>query len=392
MRLVVLIDNCTINGKNLKGEGGASYYIEDEDKKFLLDTGASGLFMENAKNLDINLDDIDTVVLSHGHYDHAGGIKDFIESRDDKINIICHPLSFNKKKKGNTNMGAPYRKDEIIKLANVNFSDKPVKVSKNITYLGQIPDIMDFENRKLMGEIEIDGKYKDDYIMDDSALLYENQDGIYIITGCSHSGICNIIEYAKKVSGKDKLLGIIGGTHLQEINEQLYKTIEYFKENILNKYSLNVTKIVEGGTERQDSVYNGLKSIEDTDTDIVLIHDGARPFISNKIIDDGIKYADVYGACAPGVMPKDTIKVKDSSNFSINTPNRANLVAIQTPQVFKFNEILECHEKIKTSNEIVTDDTMVAEKYGYKVYLYDGEYTNIKVTTPEDLILGEKLI
>ena len=150
MRLVVLIDNCTINGKNLKGEGGASYYIEDEDKKFLLDTGASGLFMENAKNLDINLDDIDTVVLSHGHYDHAGGIKDFIESRDDKINIICHPLSFNKKKKGNTNMGAPYRKDEIIKLANVNFSDKPVKVSKNITYLGQIPDIMDFENRKLI--------------------------------------------------------------------------------------------------------------------------------------------------------------------------------------------------------------------------------------------------
>lgn len=154
--------------------------------------------MENAKNLDINLDDIDTVVLSHGHYDHAGGLKDFIESRDDKINIICHPLSFNKKKKGNTNMGAPYRKDEIIKLANVNFSDKPVKVSKNITYLGQIPDIMDFENRKLMGEIEIDGKYKDDYIMDDSALLYDTEDGIYIITGCSHSGICNIIEYAKK--------------------------------------------------------------------------------------------------------------------------------------------------------------------------------------------------
>ncbi len=100
--------------------------------------------------LDINLDDIDTVVLSHGHYDHAGGLRDFIESRDDKINIICHPLSFNKKKKGNTNMGAPYRKDEIIKLANVNFSDKPVKVSKNITYLGQIPYTVDFENRKLI--------------------------------------------------------------------------------------------------------------------------------------------------------------------------------------------------------------------------------------------------
>ena len=115
MRLVVLIDNCTINGRNLKGEGGASYYIEDEDKKFLLDTGASGLFMENAKNLDINLDDIDTVVLSHGHYDHAGGLKDFIKSRDDKINIICHPLSFNKKKKESLDKGLEKTKESVFK-------------------------------------------------------------------------------------------------------------------------------------------------------------------------------------------------------------------------------------------------------------------------------------
>ena len=168
--------------------------------------------------------------------------------------------------------------------------------------------------------------------------------------------------------------------------------VVYFKENILEKYNLKVDNIVIGGTERQDSVYNGLKSLEDTNTDIVLIHDGARPFISDRIIDDGIKFAQVYGACAPGVMPKDTIKIKNESNFSVSTPDRGSLVAIQTPQVFKFNEILECHEKIKINNIVVTDDTMVAEKFGYSVYLYDGEYTNIKVTTPEDLILGEKLI
>lgn len=91
-------------------------------------------------------------------------------------------------------------------------------------------------------------------------------------------------------------------------------------------------------------------------------------------------------------MPKDTIKIKDENNFSINTPNRETLVSIQTPQVFKFSEILECHKKVQIDKLVVTDDTMVAEKYGNKVYLYDGEYTNIKVTTPEDLILGEKLI
>lgn len=168
--------------------------------------------------------------------------------------------------------------------------------------------------------------------------------------------------------------------------------VKYFKENILKKYELRINKIVIGGKERQDSVYNALKSLKNSSTDIVLIHDGARPFISERIINEGIKFAEIYGAAAPGVMPKDTIKVKNEKNFSIDTPNRANLVSIQTPQVFKFDEILECHEKIRYNGEKVTDDTMVVEKYGYSVYLYDGEYTNIKVTTPEDLILAERFI
>lgn len=166
--------------------------------------------------------------------------------------------------------------------------------------------------------------------------------------------------------------------------------IDYCKKEVLDKYLIKVDKIVEGGTERQDSVYNALKSINNTN--IVLIHDGARPIISDRIINDGIKYAKAYGAAAPGVMPKDTIKIKDEENFSIGTPDRNTLMAIQTPQVFKYDDILKCHEKVKGNKDIVTDDTMVAEKYGYKVYLYDGEYTNIKITTPDDIILAEKLI
>lgn len=165
--------------------------------------------------------------------------------------------------------------------------------------------------------------------------------------------------------------------------------IEYCKSEILEKYSLNVDCIVEGGSERQDSVYNGLKAVENTD--VVLIHDGARPFVSEKIIEEGINNAKKYGAAAPGVMPKDTIKVKDNSSFSIDTPDRSTLVAVQTPQVFNYDLILECHEKVKNEGKIVTDDTMVAEMYGNKVYLYNGEYTNIKVTTPEDLVIAQYL-
>ena len=166
--------------------------------------------------------------------------------------------------------------------------------------------------------------------------------------------------------------------------------VDYFKKEVLQKYSLKVDRIVIGGKERQDSVFNALEAMEKAN--IVLIHDCARPFISEKIIEEGIKYANIYGAAAPGVTPKDTIKIKNEDNISVDTPDRNTLVAVQTPQCFKYDEIYQCHRKIKEENAIVTDDTSVVERYGHKVYLYEGDYTNIKITTPEDLILAERLI
>ena len=150
--------------------------------------------------------------------------------------------------------------------------------------------------------------------------------------------------------------------------------VDYCKKEVLQKYSLKVDRIVIGGKERQDSVFN------------------ARRFISEKSIEEGIKYANIYGAAAPGVTPKDTIKIKNEDNISVDTPDRNTLVAVQTPQCFKYDEIYQCHRKIKEENAIVTDDTSVVERYGHKVYLYEGDYTNIKITTPEDLILAERLI
>ena len=166
--------------------------------------------------------------------------------------------------------------------------------------------------------------------------------------------------------------------------------VDYCKKEVLQRYSLKVDRIVIGGKERQDSVFNALEAMEKAD--IVLIHDGARPFINEKIIEEGIKYANIYGAAAPGVTPKDTIKVKNEDNISVDTPDRNMLVAVQTPQCFKYDEIYQCHRNIKEENAIVTDDTSVVERYGHKVYLYEGDYTNIKITTPEDLILAERLI
>lgn len=166
--------------------------------------------------------------------------------------------------------------------------------------------------------------------------------------------------------------------------------LEFCRKEVLDKYNLKVDLIAFGGRERQDSVYNGLKKAYGSD--IVLIHDGARPFVSKRIIEDGIKYASIYGAAAPGVIPKDTIKIKSEDNFSLETPNRNNLVAVQTPQVFDYNLICNCHEKVRKQHIDVTDDTMVVEVFGNNVYLYEGEYTNIKITTPEDLILAKYLV
>lgn len=167
--------------------------------------------------------------------------------------------------------------------------------------------------------------------------------------------------------------------------------VEYCKKQIIEKYKINkILKIVSGGKERQDSVYNGLKAIDDCN--IVLVHDGARPFVSSEVIESGIKYAKLYGACTCGVIPKDTIKVKNEEGFSGGTPDRNNLFQVQTPQCFKYNLILECHEKLAKGYVSVTDDTAVVEYYGHKVYLYKGSYHNIKITTPEDIDIAEKIV
>lgn len=167
--------------------------------------------------------------------------------------------------------------------------------------------------------------------------------------------------------------------------------IEYCRKYIIEKYDFKKVKaVVKGGEERQDSVYNGLKSIDTCD--IVLIHDGARPFVTEKIIDDGIKNAEKYGACTCGVKSKDTIKIKDKNDFAKETLNREDTFIVQTPQCFKYDIILQCHEKLRKSKIEVTDDAMVVEKFNKKVYLYEGSYLNIKITTPDDLIIGENIL
>jgi len=167
--------------------------------------------------------------------------------------------------------------------------------------------------------------------------------------------------------------------------------MDYCRRKIIDEYKFKkIIAVVEGGVERQNSVYNGL--IAAKGFNVVLIHDGARPFIDSDIIEKGIDNAIKYRASACGVTPKDTIKVKDENGFSLDTLDRRSLFIVQTPQCFAYDLIFNCHERIIKSNIKVTDDTSIVEYFGHKVFLYEGSYNNIKITTPEDLIIGEKIL
>ena len=145
-----------------------------------------------------------------------------------------------------------------------------------------------------------------------------------------------------------------------------------------------VVEVCAGGRRRQDSVRQGLNELDDCDW--VIIHDGARPFLSEDLIGDGLEAAQATGAAVAAVPIKDTVKLGGSDMIVSRTLNRQELWAVQTPQIFRFDIIAEAHEQVK---EDVTDDASMVEHLGHKVRLYMGSYNNIKITTPEDLSLAE---
>jgi 2-C-methyl-D-erythritol 4-phosphate cytidylyltransferase len=166
----------------------------------------------------------------------------------------------------------------------------------------------------------------------------------------------------------------------------------YCKQEIVDKYNFTkVSSMVTGGNNRQDSVRNGLSEVSG-DTDIVLIHDGARPFIKEYSIAESIKAAYEYGAASVAVPVKDTIKRADSSGFVQETLDRNELWLIQTPQAFKYSLILEAHKKALEDGFYGTDDAVLAERLGHKLKLVMGSYDNIKITTIEDLLIAESII
>lgn len=153
----------------------------------------------------------------------------------------------------------------------------------------------------------------------------------------------------------------------------------------------NIIKVVAGGSERQYSVENALAEVSDN-AEIVLVHDGARPLISHRVIRQVIKAVRDNSPAIVAVPVKDTIKVVDSGGFVSSTPARSELWAVQTPQGFKRSLLMQAYRKAREENFLGTDDSSLVERLGIPVKIVTGEYENIKITTPEDLPIAKMIL
>jgi 2-C-methyl-D-erythritol 4-phosphate cytidylyltransferase len=221
----------------------------------------------------------------------------------------------------------------------------------------------------------------------------------------SKTGIGAVIVAAgesQRMNGVDKILAPLGGKPVLAWSIEAFQRSDRVEKIILVNSQKNLepvqcivtdkkyTKVAEvcvGGKRRQDSVAAGLKLLGKVEW--VIIHDGARPFLTQELIENGLEAARETGAAAAAVPVTDTIKVADENRMVVETPSRSRLWAVQTPQVFRCSLIKEAYRK---SLEEVTDDASIVEMTGGKVRLYMGSYDNIKITTPRDLAIAEVLL
>lgn len=244
LSLTVLVDNTTLTDHYFMGEPGLSFLIETKRKKILFDTGYSDAFLNNAEKIGISLHDLDYIVISHGHRDHTNGLVPLASLLTKaKINalpfqvpeLIAHSRCFYPRPKSpDQNIGSVLSEAEVRWQFKVNLSDKPLWITENLVFLGEIPRKFSFEwtdpgKRKI---VLVDGNTEPDLLLDDSALAFRSNEGIIIITGCSHAGICNITEYAREVCGEKKVVDIIGGLHLLSPKKERIKETGTYLQNL----------------------------------------------------------------------------------------------------------------------------------------------------------------
>ncbi len=194
-----------------------------------------------------------------------------------------------------------------------------------------------------------------------------------------------------KINGKTVIERSVNAfLNISDIDEIIVVVREQDIETFSNILTDERVSFVIGGNSRQESVFNAVDVIDDAD--YIVIHDGARPLIKEEDIEKALICAKDCSACAVGVYVKDTVKIVDKDKFVVSTPDRATLFSVQTPQIFKFDLYKKAMEKALNDGAEFTDDCGLIENYGHKVKMVEGSYSNIKITTPDDIPLAESIL
>jgi len=240
MKLTVLIDNFVPINQYFLGEPGLSFLIEDGNTQVLFDTGYSDVFLRNADKMNVNMLRTNYIIISHGHNDHTGGLVPLMHTYAEaaasgfgfiKPALVTHPQTFDPKSiAGAGEIGSPISINKLKDAFELKLTKDPFLLTERLIFLGEIERSNDFENQAPLGTVHTHGTVEDDYVLDDSALAYKSPDGLVIITGCSHAGLCNIIEHAKTVCEEDKVCVVIGGFHLIDTsNDQMNGTLKFLQ-------------------------------------------------------------------------------------------------------------------------------------------------------------------
>lgn len=241
MKVTVIVDNSVpISAKSpFLGEHGLSLLLETDSYKLLLDAGQSEAVVHNLSLLGIHACQLDAMAISHGHYDHTGGIPHILRHRRKPISIYAHEeifrLRYSIAGSGKQFIGMPYLKEETIALgAEWKLHRDPVEIAPHLWFSGGMPRVNDFEQGDAKLIVSDDcGCDCQDSIPDDTALYYASERGLVVIGGCTHSGLVNTVQRGLAVTGQNKLAGWIGGTHLGPVaKEQQEQTL-----NILEDYA-----------------------------------------------------------------------------------------------------------------------------------------------------------
>ncbi|WP_461209291.1 MBL fold metallo-hydrolase [Desulfocurvus sp. DL9XJH121] len=226
MKATVLVDNTPSADGLLGAEPGLSILVEHGGARVLLDCGYTDLFLKNAGRLGLELLDLDWVVLSHGHWDHTWGLMDlarlYFQAQLDERPVkrpmlLAHPGAFvSRHRDGLPEIGSLLTRDKITRHFPVREQAGPLEIAPGLFWLGEIPRRFDFEGHWPGSRMMLDehGREAEDTLPDDSALACVVQGGLVIVAGCSHSGVCNIVEYAREVTGVQRVLDVLGGLHL----------------------------------------------------------------------------------------------------------------------------------------------------------------------------------